>query len=147
MYSRTDKYPCALSCKTHRAFTRRAYTPTAGFLSLSESYKRQKKSSDPIIETAKEYIKNHISSNLKAKDVAATVNLSESYFTIYFKTKTGQNFRDYVLNAMRPSIKTTALSQELLKMSLEFLLLTIKTDSTDHNTTFLYDDETIKKIY
>lgn len=48
---------------------------------------------------------------------------------------------------MRPAIKTTALSQELLKMSLEFLLLTIKTDSTDHNTTFLYDDETIKKIY
>ena len=48
---------------------------------------------------------------------------------------------------MRLAIKTTALSQELLKMSLEFLLLTIKTDSTDHNTTFLYDDETIKKIY
>ena len=47
----------------------------------------------------KKCIKNHISSNLKAKDVAATVNLSESYFTIYFKTKTGQNFRDYVLNA------------------------------------------------
>ena len=54
VYSRTDKHPCALSCKTHRTFTRRAYTPrwcavmshnhrtkfewlTAGFLSLSES--------------------------------------------------------------------------------------------------------------
>lgn len=27
VYSRTDKHPCALSCKTHRTFTRRAYTP------------------------------------------------------------------------------------------------------------------------
>ena len=86
---------------------------TAGFLSLSESYKRQKKSSDPIIETAKEYIKNHISSNLKAKDVAATVNLSESYFTIYFKTKTGQNFRDYVLNARTDLAKKLLLEQRL----------------------------------
>lgn len=86
---------------------------TSGFLSLSESYKRQKKSSDPIIETAKEYIKNHISSNLKAKDVAATVNLSESYFTIYFKTKTGQNFRDYVLNARTDLAKKLLLEQRL----------------------------------
>ena len=86
---------------------------TAGFLSLSESYKRQKKSSDPIIEAAKEYIKNHISSNLKAKDVAATVNLSESYFTIYFKTKTGQNFRDYVLNARTDLAKKLLLEQRL----------------------------------
>ena len=85
----------------------------AGFLSLSESYKRQKKSSDPIIEAAKEYIKNHISSNLKAKDVAATVNLSESYFTIYFKTKTGQNFRDYVLNARTDLAKKLLLEQRL----------------------------------
>ena len=86
---------------------------TAGFLSLSESYKRKKKSSDPIIEAAKEYIKNHISSNLKAKDVAATVNLSESYFTIYFKTKTGQNFRDYVLNARTDLAKKLLLEQRL----------------------------------
>lgn len=48
---------------------------------------------------------------------------------------------------MRLAIKTTAPSQELLKMSLEFLLLTIKTDSTDHTTILLYDDETIEKIY
>lgn len=46
---------------------------------------------------------------------------------------------------MRPAIKTIALSQERLKMSLEFLLLTIKTDSTDHTTILLYDGETIEK--
>ena len=34
---------------------------------------------------------------IQAEDVAAHVNLSTSYFTIYFKAKTGINFRDYVL--------------------------------------------------
>lgn len=49
------------------------------------------------IRIAKEYIRNHLSQNLKAKDVAAQVNLSEAYFTIYFKEKVGINFRDYLL--------------------------------------------------
>lgn len=31
--------------------------------------------------------------------MAAQVNLSEAYFTIYFKEKTGVNFRDYLLGA------------------------------------------------
>ncbi len=50
---------------------------------------------DDIIHIAKEYIQNHLGSNIKAKDVARQVHLSESYFTIYFKNKTGINFRDY----------------------------------------------------
>lgn len=50
------------------------------------------------IRIAKEYIRNNLSRNLKAKDVAAQVNLSEAYFAIYFKDKTGVNFRDYLLN-------------------------------------------------
>ncbi len=54
---------------------------------------------DNIIHTAKEYIQNNLSKNIKAKDVAKQVHLSESYFTIYFKNKTGTNFRDYLLNA------------------------------------------------
>ncbi len=49
------------------------------------------------IRIAKEYIRNNLSSNLKAKDVAAQVNLSETYFAIYFKDKTGVTFRDYLL--------------------------------------------------
>ncbi len=49
------------------------------------------------IRIAKEYIRNNLNRNLKAKDVAAQVNLSESYFAIYFKDKTGVNFRDYLL--------------------------------------------------
>ena len=54
---------------------------------------------DPVIETIKGYIQKNLSTNLKASDLARVVNFSESYFTIYFKNKTGENFRDYVLNA------------------------------------------------
>lgn len=54
---------------------------------------------DDIIHVAKEYIQNNLGKNIKAKDVARQVHLSESYFTIYFKNKTGINFRDYLLNA------------------------------------------------
>lgn len=54
---------------------------------------------DNIIQAAKEYIQNNLSKNIKAKDVARQVHLSESYFTIYFKNKTGTNFREYLLNA------------------------------------------------
>lgn len=52
---------------------------------------------NPIIKAAKKYIEENINRIIKAKDVAAHVNLSESYFTIYFKEKTGVNFRDYIL--------------------------------------------------
>lgn len=61
-----------------------------------------------IIRAAKEYIQNNLDKNIKAKDVAEQVHLSESYFTIYFKNKTGTNFRDYVLKAR------IALAQKLL---------------------------------
>ena len=86
---------------------------SCGFLSVASCYRRKKESSDPIIETAKEYIQTHINSTLKARDVAATVNLSESYFTIYFKTKTGQNFRDYVLNARTDLARKLLLERKL----------------------------------
>lgn len=52
---------------------------------------------DPVITAAKAYIKDHIQQPIKARDVAAAVHFSESYFTVYFKTKTGVNFRDFLL--------------------------------------------------
>ncbi len=66
---------------------------------FSHQYFTQHAHRDPVIETAKQFIQEHISSNIKARDIALAVNLSETYFTTYFKAKTGQNFRDYVLNA------------------------------------------------
>lgn len=53
---------------------------------------------DGIIASAKAYISSHIHQKVPAEEVAAHVNLSPSYFTVYFKAKTGINFRNYVLN-------------------------------------------------
>ena len=61
-----------------------------------------------IIRAAKEYIQQNLDKNIKAKDVAEQVHLSETYFTVYFKNKTGTNFRDYLLHARM------ALAQKLL---------------------------------
>ena len=63
----------------------------------AEQHHQSRRMADPIIEAAKEYIHRHLSENIKAGDVAVCVNLSASYFTTYFKQKTGCNFRDYVL--------------------------------------------------
>lgn len=53
---------------------------------------------DYIILQAKQFIREHMNQKIQAEDVAAVVNFSPAYFTIYFKTKTGVNFRDYILN-------------------------------------------------
>ncbi len=67
-------------------------------LTLAEEYRKKRTEEDPIIMRAKEFIHANISENIKARDVAAAVNLSESYFTVYFKQKTDENFRDYLLS-------------------------------------------------
>lgn len=67
------------------------------FVHYSELLKDSNENSDTIIRMAKKYINDHLNSNIKTKDIAAQVNLSESYFAIYFKNKTGINLRDYIL--------------------------------------------------
>lgn len=84
-------------------------------LALVEQYRRQRDAEDPIIRRAKEFIREHISENIKARDVAADVNLSESYFTVYFKQKTGENFRDYQL-AVRMELARSLLSEGRLSV-------------------------------
>lgn len=70
---------------------------TRRLLMLSDRYRQSRDTEAPIIRQAKDFIRDNISANIKARDVAAYVNLSESYFTVYFKQKTGENFRDYLL--------------------------------------------------
>lgn len=67
------------------------------FIQFSDALKEARGEDELIIRQAKAYIRQNIGKAIKAKDVAAHVNLSESYFTIYFKEKTGVNFRDYLL--------------------------------------------------
>ncbi len=52
---------------------------------------------DEIIARSKQFIHNNIANNLKIEDIARGVNLSASYFAIYFKNKTNVNLRDYIL--------------------------------------------------
>lgn len=55
-------------------------------------------SDDEIVVHAKQYIHNNITNNLKIENIAREINLSASYFAIYFKNKTHINLRDYILN-------------------------------------------------
>lgn len=68
---------------------------------LKDCGKRQessvKSSANPVIQAAEYFIKSHMGEKILAKDVASHVNLSDVYFTSYFKMKTGVNFRDYVI--------------------------------------------------
>lgn len=59
-----------------------------------------------IIKASKEYIRNNLNQNIKARDVSSHVNLSETYFPIFFKNKTGINFRDYILQVRMEYAKT-----------------------------------------
>ena len=67
---------------------------------------------DGIILDAKQFIQDNMDKKIQAEDVAAHVNLSSSYFTIYFKAKTGVNFRDYVLNVKMEHAKFLLASQQ-----------------------------------
>ncbi|MCR5289225.1 MAG: AraC family transcriptional regulator, partial [Treponema sp.] len=55
------------------------------------------KDDDALIRKAKVFIKERINKNIHISDVADAVHLSSSYFAIYFKNKTGETLRDYLL--------------------------------------------------
>ena len=50
-----------------------------------------------LIAKALEYISAHYTENLTLQNVADTVHLSKSYFSLYFKKQTGRNFVDYLI--------------------------------------------------
>ena len=67
---------------------------------------------DRIIAQAKIFIENNINRKISAESVAEIVNLSPSYFTIYFKSKTGINFRDYLINRKMEHAKHLLMSAD-----------------------------------
>lgn len=69
------------------------------FMAYVDAIRKMNIESNEIIKRSKEYIQEHLHQNIKVRDVAAHISLSESYFAIYFKEKTGINFRDYILTA------------------------------------------------
>lgn len=80
------------------------------FVRYSQMLKTATDESNGIIKSAKEYIQNHMGDNLHARDIATAVNLSESYFSIYFKDKTGSTLRDYILKVRMDYAKSRLLS-------------------------------------
>lgn len=53
---------------------------------------------DDVIEKVKRYINEHIYEKITAEDVAEHIHLSEKYFMNYFKEKTNENFKSYILD-------------------------------------------------
>lgn len=51
---------------------------------------------DPIIHQAKKYINDYIGVNITAQEIANRLHMNFSYFSSYFKEKTGMNFRTYL---------------------------------------------------
>ena len=54
------------------------------------------KSKSRRIETVNEYIQKNIHQNIKIKDVADLVNMSETAFSHFFKKRTQRSFSDYI---------------------------------------------------
>jgi two-component system response regulator YesN len=82
------------------------------FINFSNEINASSSTHDKIIQVAKQYIKNHLDQNIKAKDIAAEVNLSEAYFAIYFKNYSGINFRNYVLTEKMEQAKIMISSKQ-----------------------------------
>ncbi|QUI25443.1 DNA-binding response regulator [Vallitalea pronyensis] len=65
------------------------------------------------IKTIKAYIEKHYADDIKADDLAVEVNLTPSYFSTFFKSETGQTYKnyliDYRLTKARELLTTTTL--------------------------------------
>ncbi len=68
---------------------------------------------DSIIIAAKQYIDCNFKNKISATDVANYVNLSVAYFTVYFKTNAGINFRDYLLGKKMDYAKQLLITSNL----------------------------------
>lgn len=78
----------------------------------SASKEKAEKTDDEIITKAKAYIHSHLTDGLRIDSIAREVNLSTSYFAIYFKQKTGVNLRDYILQVKMEYARKALLSPD-----------------------------------
>ena len=69
-----------------------------GYGTASEKPKNVPQVDDEIIRTAKTFIHRNVAENIRIEDIAEHVHLSASYFSIYFKQKTGINLRNYIMS-------------------------------------------------
>ena len=50
---------------------------------------------DPIIHRARQMVLSSYDKLIKSSDIAEKLGMNASYFSVYFKNKTGENFRDF----------------------------------------------------
>lgn len=80
------------------------------FLQYAEYFSKCKDAQrDNVIEKVKNYIDEHIYEKITAEDVAEHIHLSEKYLMNYFKERTSENFKSYILKLKMEK------AQELLK--------------------------------
>ena len=70
---------------------------TVDFL-LDATFSTQPQAAPDYIEKAKEYISENYNRLLSVKEVADYVHLNPEYFTRLFKTETGQNLKNYIID-------------------------------------------------
>ncbi|MFC5529029.1 response regulator [Cohnella yongneupensis] len=73
---------------------------------------------DKAIEIALHYIQAHYAEDLSLEKVAAVVFLNPAYFSLLFKQKTGQGYKDYVTSLRLEQAKSLLASSELKLMDI-----------------------------
>lgn len=68
---------------------------------------------EKAIEVALQYIKEHYNEDISLEKVAATVFLNPAYFSQLFKQKTGQGYKEYVINLRLEQAKRLLLNPKL----------------------------------
>ncbi|MCZ8520863.1 MULTISPECIES: response regulator transcription factor [Paenibacillus] len=61
---------------------------------------------NPVIASAKEFIRQHYRQNINLQTVAEQVHLNPNYFSNFFKQETGVNFLEYLLEIRMEAAKT-----------------------------------------
>jgi two-component system, response regulator YesN len=94
--------------------------PEGIFLATDTIKLVRKGKSRKIIETAKDYIRNHYSEEISLKNVAEYIFINPNYLSELFKEETGTNFIDYLIETrmnsakkllLRPGIKVYEVGQ------------------------------------
>lgn len=86
--------------------------------SASEKFETLESGGDKAIEIALQYIQAHFAEDLSLEKVASVVFLNPAYFSLLFKQKTGQGYKDYVTSLRLEQAKSLLSGSELKLMDI-----------------------------
>ncbi len=81
--------------------------------SASEKFETLESGGDKAIDIALQYIQAHYAEDLTLEKVASVVFLNPAYFSLLFKQKTGQGYKDYVTSLRLEQAKSLLSGSEL----------------------------------